>query len=61
MSKEDQSTIVTRVKNLCFEMKHSEAIALTNHIENKHIAIKAHLLCIEHEKSCRVKGLLPMH
>lgn len=42
-------TIVQEIKQLCDLGKYDEAIALTNKIEIKEFAIRAHLLCIEHE------------
>lgn len=56
MSKSD---IIQQIFSLCESLKHDDAIKLTNNIENKSIAIKAHLLCIEHEMMCRNTGRLP--
>lgn len=61
MNNYDQKTIINRVFALCKELKHNEAIQLTNHIDNSEIAIKAHMLCIEHEQRCRLDGIIPTH
>lgn len=47
----NQVDLIPKIKDLCIEGKYDEAIALTNLIENKRIAIEAHLLCIEHEQA----------
>lgn len=57
----NQKTLIESIKRLCNELKHDEAIALTNKIQNKEIAIKAHLLCMEHEQRCRLDGKLPLY
>ncbi len=61
MTDHDQATIIKRVQGLCNELKHSEAIELTNKIIDPVIAVKAHLLCMEHEQRCRLDGKLPPH
>lgn len=58
MIDQEQSTIIRRIQILCNELKHSEAIELTNQINNSNIALRAHLLCIEHEERCRQDGRL---
>lgn len=56
----EQLEIIPKVKQLCIEGKYDEAIALTDYIEDKTIAIKAHLLCIEHEEANRRKNELDL-
>jgi hypothetical protein len=51
-----QTELITEIKRLCNEHKHDDAIKLTNEIEDKSIAVEAHLLCIEHEWRCLLEG-----
>lgn len=52
----DQKKILPKVLELCKEGRYDDAIALTNEIEIKAIAVKAHFLCIEHEKMAARKN-----
>ena len=49
-----QSQIIPEIMKLCRAGKYDEAIQLTNKIERKDIAVKAHLLCMEHEQRSRI-------
>lgn len=46
-----QIELIPEIKRLCVLCEFDKAIALTNKIQNKVIAIKAHILCIESEKN----------
>ena len=43
--------IVAEVHQLCKQHRYNAAIKRTNDIRNRNVAIKAHLLCIEHEQA----------
>ena len=45
------SHIIAEVQQLCRQGRYSAAIKRTNDIRNKNVAVKAHLLCIEHEQA----------
>lgn len=47
------SEILKQVQTLAFSGEYDKAIELTNLISNKQVAIKAHLLVIELEKSSK--------
>jgi hypothetical protein len=47
----NQLDIIPEIKRLCGLRKYDEAISLTNRIDIPEIAVKAHLLCVESEKS----------
>lgn len=49
--KQYQQGLIPRILELCKSGQYDEAIKLTNDIADKNIAVKAHLLCIEHEQS----------
>jgi len=51
----EQIELIPEIKRLCLEGRYDEAIVMTNDIKNKDIAIKAHLLCMEHEESNRYR------
>ena len=52
----EQIELIPEIKRLCLEGRYDEAIVMTNDIKNKDIAIKARLLCMEHEESNRIDG-----
>lgn len=45
----EQRELIPEIKRLCMAREYDSAIALTDQIQNKEIAVKAHLLCVEHE------------
>lgn len=51
--KENQINILNRIRELCEARRYDEAISMTNQLSIKTIAIKAHLLCMEHEEATR--------
>lgn len=44
-------TLIQQIKQLCIAGQYDEAIAMTNKIDDREFAFRAHLLCIEHELS----------
>lgn len=49
-----QIELIPEIQRLCIAGHYDEAIKLTNQIEDEAIAIKAHLLCVEHEERRRL-------
>lgn len=49
VNKLSQLELIPAILRLCTEGKYNEAIAMTDQIQNKAVAVKAHLLCLEHE------------
>jgi len=49
--KQYQQSLIPKILELCKAGQYDEAIKMTNDIADKNIAVKAHLLCIEHEQS----------
>lgn len=47
----DQIELIPEIKRLCRAREYDRAIELTNEIENEEIAVRAHVLCIQHERS----------
>ena len=50
----NQLNLIPEIQRLCDRGEYDAAIELTNEIDNNEIAVKAHLLCMEHEQS-RIK------
>lgn len=52
----EKGNLIAEIKRLCNAHQYDEAIKLTNEIPHKIIALKAHILCIEHEQRARLDG-----
>lgn len=56
-----QIDLIPEIKRLCRAGHYCSAIRLTSEIEDKGIAVKAHLLCIEHEEAQHIKRQNHLH